>query len=99
MRYVAFQTAKWIMGAPCAVAFAAPTAWSKLHDEIRIYSGYLRFVVPLSLVAARALYYGGLSWAGPRAPAFNVSAAIAIVVLLIFEVLEDQVSQSTNYTH
>ena len=94
---MAFQIAKRVAGARWAVDLAAPTAWSKLHDEIKIYGGYLRFVVPFSLVAARAMYYSDLSWAGPRAPAFNVSAAIAIVVLLIFEVLEDQVSNITNY--
>ena len=53
--------------------------------------GYFRFIVPLALIAARALLFQDLRVTGPRAPAFNLSGACAIPALLLLELLEDRV--------
>ena len=51
-------------------------AWNKLHDEMKIYAGYFRFIVVLALVAARAVLFQEISLSSSRAAAFNMSAAL-----------------------
>ncbi|CAK8995869.1 unnamed protein product [Durusdinium trenchii] len=91
MRWLAFQLSKRLLGVRIALAIAAPTAWSKLHDEVKIYGGYIRFIVPLALAASRAIYYVDISWDGPYAPIFNLSATCALPVLFLLEGLEDYI--------
>ncbi|CAE7684580.1 unnamed protein product [Symbiodinium sp. CCMP2456] len=76
---------------PSLGSLAVPSGWTKLHDEVKIYAGYFRFIVVASLVCARAIYYGDMSFDGPKAPAFNFSAGCSLVVLLVLEILEDKV--------
>ena len=61
------------------------------YTYFRRGSGYFRFIVPLALIAARALLFQDLRVTGPRAPAFNLSGACAIPALLLLELLEDRV--------
>ena len=67
----------------------APSGWSKLHDDVKIYAGYFRFIAVVSLVFARAIYYEDLSFDGPKAPAFNFSAGCSLLALFLLELLED----------
>mmetsp|Transcript_104882 Transcript_104882/g.249704 ORF Transcript_104882/g.249704 Transcript_104882/m.249704 type:complete len:676 (+) Transcript_104882:52-2079(+) len=91
IRYGAFRIMKPMLGTELSLGLFAPTSWSKLHDELKIYGGYFRFIVPLALIAARALLFQDLRVTGPRAPAFNLSGACAIPALLLLELLEDRV--------
>ena len=86
-----FQGAKKLLGIRLAVAAFGPTSWTKLHDEMKVYCGYIRFIEPLALAASRAMVYRDISLTGPNAPAFNPSAACALLVLLVLEALEDAV--------
>ncbi|CAK9079811.1 unnamed protein product [Durusdinium trenchii] len=69
--------------------FFAPTAFGKLHDEIKIYAGYFRFPAIFALVLSRALVYQNLSLSGPGSPVYNASAGAALLCLLVAEYLED----------
>lgn len=89
LRYGCYCMAKKIVGTERAFHALAPTAWSKLHDEMKIYGGYFRFIVVLSLVLARALVYQEASTG--RSPSFNTSAAWALVSMLLMEYLEDHI--------
>ena len=82
-KYLAYRVLK--LASPRMATNLLPTGWAKLHDEVKIYAGYFRFVVPLTLVAARGIIYGDIVLEGPKAPAFNTSAACALVVLLALE--------------
>lgn len=91
LRWLAFQFLKRSFGVRIARAIAAPTAWSKLHDEVKIYVGYIRYIIPLALAASRAIYYHDISWDGPYMPIFSFSAGCALLCILLFEILEDVV--------
>ncbi|CAE7505063.1 unnamed protein product [Symbiodinium sp. CCMP2456] len=78
-------------GQGAAVAVFAPTGWSKLHDELKISGGYFRFIALIGLVIARYMMFGELVLDGPKAPGFNPSAACALLVLLMLEILEDNI--------
>eukprot|EP00435_Cladocopium_sp_Y103_P044935 s2865_g12.t1 len=91
LRWLAFQVLKRSFGLRIATAIAAPTAWSKLHDEVKIYVGYIRYIIPLALAASRAIYYHDMSWDGRYMPIFNFSAGCAVLCILLFEILEDVV--------
>lgn len=88
-RYLLFQILRRL--SPSLASLAVPSGWTKLHDDVKIYAGYFRFITVASLVCARAIYYGDMSFDGPKAPAFNVSAGCSFVVLLALEILEDKV--------
>ena len=89
LRHAFFCCTRCVFGAQWAIWIAAPNGFSKLHDEFKIYGGYIRFVAPCSLIIARAIYYRELSWSGPVAPAFNAATAGVFVTLFVLEVLED----------
>ncbi|CAE7771927.1 unnamed protein product [Symbiodinium sp. CCMP2592] len=91
IRYGTFRILKPLLGTEMSLGLFAPTSWSKLHDELKIYGGYFRFIVPLALIAARALLFQDLRVTGAKAPAFNLSGACAIPALLLLELLEDRV--------
>ena len=55
-RFLIIQTIKKLFGGPAAMAIAAPSGWSKLHDEMKIYAGYFRFLTVLALVIARGTW-------------------------------------------
>eukprot|EP00435_Cladocopium_sp_Y103_P026245 s3134_g6.t1 len=88
IRFGLYCMTKNIFGVRPAQLFA-PKAWSQLHNEIKIYAGYFRFIVLISLVIARGMVHQDLSLNGPRAPAFNTSAACAVLGLLVLECIED----------
>ena len=87
-RFVLVKIATRLWGGPTAMKIFAPTAWSKLHDELKIYCGYFRFATVCALVAGRAIEYG-LIWEGPRATFFNTSAMCVLIFGLILEKIED----------
>ncbi|CAE7628879.1 unnamed protein product, partial [Symbiodinium necroappetens] len=88
-RYLAFRCLRRL--SPRLASELAPSGWSKLHDDVKIYAGYFRFIAVVSLVCARAIYYEDISFDGPKAPAFNFSAACSLLALFLLELLEDQV--------
>ncbi|CAK9034661.1 unnamed protein product [Durusdinium trenchii] len=69
----------------------APSAYGKLHDEIKIYVGYFRFPAVIALVLARLMVYQDFSLSGPTSPIFNVSAGLALLCMLLVEYLEDHI--------
>ena len=77
-RFFAYCFLKKLAGQRVAMCFA-PTLYGKLHDEIKIYVGYFRFPVVIALVVARAIVYQEMSFAGLHSPAFNQSAALALL--------------------
>ena len=87
-RLCLFLTLKKAAGLKRALFFA-PTAFGKLHDEIKIYAGYFRFPAIFALVLSRALVYQNLSLSGPGSPVYNASAGAALLCLLVAEYLED----------
>ena len=44
IRYCAFRIIEKTLGVGLALRLFAPTSWSKLHDELKIYGGYFRFL-------------------------------------------------------
>ncbi|CAE7590622.1 unnamed protein product [Symbiodinium natans] len=88
-KYLAFRGLN--LFCPRLAAALLPTGWDKLHDEVKVYGGYFRFIVVLSLAVARAIIYGDMVLEGPKAPAFNASAACALVTTLVLEMVEDEV--------
>ena len=82
-KYLAFRGLN--LFCPRLAAALLPTGWDKLHDEVKVYGGYFRFIVVLSLAVARAIIYGDMVLEGPKAPAFNASAACALVTTLVLE--------------
>eukprot|EP00913_Durusdinium_trenchii_P027530 g25820.t1 len=91
MRYGCYVLVRKIGGSKRAMWMLAPTAWNKLHDEMKIYAGYFRFIVVLALVAARAVLFQEISLSSSRAAAFNMSAALALIAMLLVEYLEDHI--------
>ncbi|CAK9109293.1 unnamed protein product [Durusdinium trenchii] len=89
-RFALIKITTKIRGGPTAMAWFAPTAWSKLHDELKVYGGYFRFAAIWALVAARAIEYGW-SMNGPKAPFFNTSAMCVLIACFILEKIEDVV--------
>ncbi|CAK9094342.1 Uncharacterized protein SCF082_LOCUS44348 [Durusdinium trenchii] len=89
-RLCGFHLLKWTIGFPYAF-ICAPTAYSKLHDETKIYVGYFRFPCILALISARAIVYQDLSFSGSQAAAYNQSAALALLCMLVTEFLEDYI--------
>ncbi|CAJ1363869.1 unnamed protein product [Effrenium voratum] len=77
----------------------APVDWNLIHDEVRIYGGYFRFVPILALVVARAFVYGLLPATSPRFALFNASAGWALLVMLIAELMEDLVVVQESSCH
>ena len=88
-RFTLIQIGKKLC-APKAMSLFAPTGWSKFHDELKIYAGYFRFVSVVSLCVARAIAFG-VKVEGSRAPAFNLSALMVLIVCLAGEFIEDLV--------
>lgn len=84
-RFWAFKIMNALIG-PTRLLF--PTAWNVLHDHLKLFGGYCRFIPLWSLIFARAWAYG-VSFEGAKAPAFNIPAAVAAVVLFLLEILED----------
>eukprot|EP00434_Breviolum_minutum_P039306 symbB.v1.2.034903.t1/scaffold4589.1/size37648/5 len=84
-RFWAFKIMNALRG-PTRLLF--PTAWNVLHDHLKLFGGYCRFIPLWSLIFARAWAYG-VSFEGAKAPAFNIPAAVAAVVLFLLEILED----------
>ena len=87
--FLMFRLCKLFCGRRFAAQRFAPSGFNKLHNHSKVFGGYLRFIPIASLVTARALTYG-LDVADLH-PAFNISAAIAVLVLLGLEILEDVV--------
>ena len=85
--FLMFRLCKLFCGRRFAAQRFAPSGFNKLHNHSKVFGGYLRFIPIASLVTARALTYG-LDVADLH-PAFNTSAAIAVLVLLGLEILED----------
>ena len=86
-RWILFHTLKRTVGELSALRLSTPGAFNKLHDEIKFYVGYFRFLPVLAIVVARALMYGVMSLENP--PSFNLSASWCILGLILMEVLED----------
>ena len=84
-RFWAFKIMNALRG-PTRLLF--PTAWNVLHDHLKLFGGYCRFIPLWSLIFARAWAYR-VSFEGAKAPAFNIPAAVAAVVLFLLEILED----------
>ncbi|OLQ06710.1 hypothetical protein AK812_SmicGene9957 [Symbiodinium microadriaticum] len=61
------------------------------EEVFLIYGGYFRFIALIGLVIARYMMFGELVLDGPKAlaPAFNPSAACALLALLMLEILEE----------
>ncbi|CAK9043240.1 unnamed protein product [Durusdinium trenchii] len=85
-----YMVLKQLLPLRWALVFA-PGAYGKLHDEIKIYAGYFRFPVVISLVIARAIVHQDLSLDGPKSFCFNASAALSLLCMLLMEILEDQI--------
>jgi len=83
--FLMFHFCKSVFGRRFAARRFAPSALNKLHNHSKVLGGYLRFVPIASLVTARALAYAGAD----LHPAFNSSAAIALLVVFLLEILED----------
>eukprot|EP00434_Breviolum_minutum_P042720 symbB.v1.2.038039.t1/scaffold5791.1/size23574/1 len=90
-RFVLIQTSKKLFGGGVAMAFFAPTGWSKLHDEFKIYAGYFRFCSVVAICGARAINYRQLGFDTPQAATFNLSATLVIISLLLTELVEDEI--------
>lgn len=89
-RLACFYALKGTIGVPCALA-CAPTAFSKLHDETKVYVGYFRFTIIFAIIFARAIAYQDLTFFGSRSAFFNQSVALALLCMLIMELLEDYI--------
>ncbi|CAE7229654.1 unnamed protein product [Symbiodinium natans] len=63
----------------------------KLHDHMKIFGGYFRFIAILGLGAARAAFYGLQPVDSVLEPFFNSSATYALLAMMILEGLEDAV--------
>ncbi len=83
--FLMFRLCKLFCGRRFAAQRFAPSGFNKLHNHSKVFGGYLRFIPIASLVTARAITYG----LADQHPAFNISAAIAVLVLLGLELLED----------
>ena len=81
-RYVCFVVTRRLLGIQQALSLFAPTSWNMLHEEMKIYAGYLRFVPLLSLLGIRASL-------GSDHPFFNWSALGSLLGSLLVEILED----------
>lgn len=90
-RFLLIQTSKKLFGGPVAMKYFAPTGWSKLHDEFKIYAGYFRFCSVVAICGARAINYRQLGFDTPQAATFNLSATLVIISLLFTEVVEDEI--------
>jgi len=60
----------------------APSAISKLHDEVKYYIGYVRFLIPSSVLLANLL-------TGKGPVVFNMPATLCCIASLIAEIVED----------
>ena len=68
------------------MAYWAPSAWSKYHDEVKRFIGYARFLVGAAAIVGRWVNYGDFGFA-----AFNLQAGLVFVVALVLEFLEDKI--------
>ncbi|CAE7616467.1 unnamed protein product [Symbiodinium sp. CCMP2592] len=89
IRFALFSAVQATCGNRVALRLFGVTAWTKLHDEIKIYLGYFRFIPVLALVVARAIVHGLQPFDHPQTPGFSLSAFCAILVFLLTEILED----------
>ena len=85
--FLMFLFCKLFCGRRFAARRFAPNSFNKLHNHSKVFGGYLRFIPIASLVAARALTNG----LADQHPVFNISAAVATLVLFALEILEDVV--------
>ena len=83
-RLALFYTLRAVAGSRLAVAVLAPTSWTMIHDEIKVYGGYFRFIPVGGLAVARVMLRCGQ-------PVFNTSATWALVIMFCMEILEDAV--------
>ena len=90
LRLSGFYALKRTVGIRIALA-CAPTAFSKLHDEAKIYVGYFRFITILAMIVARAIAHQDLDSSSSLSAFFNESAALALLCMLVLEVLEDYI--------
>ena len=90
LRFSFFCALRTLAGVKAAV-MVAPTSWNVLHDELKVYGGYFRFIPLLGLVVARATRYSVPSLDAPGSPAFTTSATLALLCTLCLELLEDAV--------
>ena len=81
--FLMFLLCQFFCGRRFAARRFAPNSFNKLHNHSKVFGGYLRFIPIASLVTARALTLAD------QHPAFNISAAVAVLVLLALEILED----------
>ena len=89
IRFLLFHTVRATCGLGVAAGLFGVSTWVKLHDEVKIYAGYFRFIVVLALVIARAVVYGFLPFDHPQTPGFGFSASCAMLGLFATEILED----------
>eukprot|EP00439_Symbiodinium_sp_Y106_P040873 s3680_g5.t1 len=89
IRFVLFSVAQATCGNRVALRFFGVSSWTKLHDEIKVYLGYFRFIPVLALVAARAVVHGLQPFDQPQTPGFSLAASSAIFGFLLTEILED----------
>lgn len=68
------------------MAYWAPSAWSKYHDEVKRFIGYARFLVGAAAIVGRWVNYGDFGFA-----TFNLQAGLVFVVALVLEFLEDKI--------
>eukprot|EP00435_Cladocopium_sp_Y103_P046851 s1389_g13.t1 len=90
-RLCCFFAFKYTIGLSRALSLCAPTAYSKLHDETKIYVGYFRFPPILALIFARALVYQDLTFSQPLSASYNDSALLALICMMVTEFLEDYI--------
>lgn len=88
-RFFLFQIARGLCGTSLARGLFGPSTWVKLHEEMKVFVGYFRFVPVVALVIARAVMYGMKPFHDPQTPAFNFATGCAILGFLCTEVLED----------
>lgn len=86
-RLCCFYALKYTIGQKSALSLFAPTAYSKLHDETKIYAGYFRFPPILALIIARALVYQDLTFSQHLSASYNDSALLAVLCMMVTEFL------------
>ena len=88
-RYILFRIARASGGTCLAIQIFGSSTWVKLHNEVKIFAGYFRFVPVVAVVVSRAVTYGMKPLNDPQTPGFNVSASWAILGFLCTELVED----------
>ena len=84
--WFAWRAVKAVCGPALARVFC-PSALHRLHNESKVYGGYIRFVPIASTVTSRIVTYGLAN--KEVHPTFNSYAGICLLALFVLELLED----------